>query len=93
MLTNHEPDRNIEDLTDAEIAPTSKKGSAISNERRAQSHRTVGKGAITVKYRLEATRVTADADAEMVVPHSLDLTGKELLCKRPHNLRRFRCWI
>jgi len=68
MLTNHEPDRNIEDLTDAEIAPTSKKGSAISNERRAQSHRTEGKGAITVKYRLEATRVTADADAEMVVP-------------------------
>jgi len=27
-----------------------------------------------VKYRLEATRVTADADAEMVVPHSLDFT-------------------
>jgi hypothetical protein len=46
-----------------------------------------------VKYRLEATRVTADADAEMVVPHSLDLTGKKLLCKRPHNLWRFRCWI
>jgi hypothetical protein len=34
----------------------------------------VGKGAITVKYRLEATRVTADADAEM--PHSLGLTPK-----------------
>jgi hypothetical protein len=29
-----------------------------------------------VKYRLEATRVTADEDAEMVVPHSLDLTCK-----------------
>jgi luciferase family oxidoreductase group 1 len=29
-----------------------------------------------VKYRLEATRVTADADAEMVVPHSLGLTRK-----------------
>jgi hypothetical protein len=29
-----------------------------------------------VKYRLEATRVTADADAQMVVPHSLDLTCK-----------------
>jgi hypothetical protein len=29
-----------------------------------------------VKYRLEATHVTADADAEMVVPHSLDLTSK-----------------
>jgi len=29
-----------------------------------------------VKYRLEATRVTADADAEMVAPHSLDRTGK-----------------
>jgi len=29
-----------------------------------------------VKYRLEATRVTADADAEMVVSHSLDLTCK-----------------
>jgi len=29
-----------------------------------------------VKYRLEATRVTADADAEMVVPHSLDVTCK-----------------
>jgi hypothetical protein len=28
-----------------------------------------------MKYRLEATRVTADADAEMVVPHSLDLTS------------------
>jgi len=27
-----------------------------------------------VKYRLEATRVTADADAEMVVPHGLDFT-------------------
>ena len=39
-----------------------------------------------MKYRLEATRVTADADAEMVVPHSLDLTCKKLLCKRPHNL-------
>jgi hypothetical protein len=26
-----------------------------------------------VKYRLQATRLTADADAEMVVPHSLDL--------------------
>jgi len=25
-----------------------------------------------VKYRLEATRITADADAEMVVPHGLD---------------------
>ena len=29
-----------------------------------------------MKYRLEATRVRADADAEMVVPHSLDLMGK-----------------
>jgi luciferase family oxidoreductase group 1 len=29
-----------------------------------------------VKYRLEAARVTADADAEMVVPHSLDFTYK-----------------
>jgi hypothetical protein len=29
-----------------------------------------------VEYRLEATRVTADADAEMVVPHSLDLACK-----------------
>jgi len=36
----------------------------------------VGKGAITVKYRLEAARVTADADAETVVPHSLGLTRK-----------------
>src|SRR5882672_2948253 len=36
----------------------------------------VGKGAITVKYRLETTRVAADADAEMVVPHSLGLTCK-----------------
>src|SRR5246127_5976944 len=36
----------------------------------------VGKGAITVNYRLEATRVAADADAEMVVPHSLGLTRK-----------------
>jgi luciferase family oxidoreductase group 1 len=30
-----------------------------------------------VKYRLEATRVTADEDAEMVVPHSLDVTCKK----------------
>jgi hypothetical protein len=29
-----------------------------------------------VKYRLEGTRVTADADAEMVVPHSPDVTCK-----------------
>jgi len=29
-----------------------------------------------VKYRLEATRVTADANAEMVVPHSVDLRCK-----------------
>jgi hypothetical protein len=29
-----------------------------------------------VTYRLEATRVTTDAEAEMVVPHSLDLTYK-----------------
>ena len=29
-----------------------------------------------MKYGLEATRVTADADAEMVVPHSLDLRCK-----------------
>jgi hypothetical protein len=29
-----------------------------------------------VKYRLEATRVAADADAEMVAPHSLGLTRK-----------------
>jgi hypothetical protein len=29
-----------------------------------------------VKYRLEATRVTADANAEMVVPHSVDLSCK-----------------
>ena len=29
-----------------------------------------------MKYRLEATRVTADADAEMVVPHRLGLTRK-----------------
>jgi luciferase family oxidoreductase group 1 len=36
----------------------------------------VGKGAITVKYRLEATRVAAGADAEMVAPHSLGLTRK-----------------
>ena len=36
----------------------------------------VGKGAITVNYRLEATRVAADADAETVVPHSLGLTRK-----------------
>jgi hypothetical protein len=28
-----------------------------------------------VKYRLEATRVTADADAKMVVLHSFDLTS------------------
>jgi len=48
----------------------------MSNERRVQSHRMVGKGAITVKYKLEATRVAADADAGMVVPHSLGLTRK-----------------
>jgi luciferase-like monooxygenase len=58
------------------LSPDQKKSSATSNERRAQSNRIVGKGAITVKYRLEATRVTADADAEMVVPHGLDLTCK-----------------
>ena len=29
-----------------------------------------------MNYRLEATRVTADAGAEMVVPHSLGLTCK-----------------
>ena len=29
-----------------------------------------------MKYRLEATRLTADADAQMAVPHSLDLTCK-----------------
>jgi len=29
-----------------------------------------------VKYGLETTRVTANADAEMVVPHSLDFTRK-----------------
>jgi hypothetical protein len=29
-----------------------------------------------VKYRLGATRVTADAEAEVVVPHSLDVTCK-----------------
>ena len=28
-----------------------------------------------MKYRLEAARVTAEADAEMLVPHSLDLTS------------------
>jgi len=28
-----------------------------------------------VKYRLEAACVTAEADAEMLVPHSLDLTS------------------
>jgi hypothetical protein len=32
-----------------------------------------------VKYILEATGVKADADVEMVVPHSLDLTGKTRL--------------
>ena len=32
-----------------------------------------------MKYRLEATGVKADADVEMVVPHSLDLTGKTTL--------------
>ena len=36
----------------------------------------VGKGAITVKYKLEARRVAADADAEMIAPHSLGLTRK-----------------
>ena len=36
----------------------------------------VGKGAITVKSRLEAARVTADAGAETVVPHSLGLARK-----------------
>ena len=41
-----------------------------------------------MKYRLEATRVTADADAEMVAPHSLDVTCKRLAgivpdCRHP----------
>ena len=29
-----------------------------------------------MKYRLEATRVTADTHAQTVAPHNLDLTGK-----------------
>jgi hypothetical protein len=32
-----------------------------------------------VKYRLEATRVTADTDAKMVAPLSLDVTCKTML--------------
>ena len=32
-----------------------------------------------MKYRLEATGIKADADVEMVVPHSLDLTGETTL--------------
>ena len=39
-----------------------------------------------MKYKLKATRVTADAGSEMVVPHSLDLTYKTTTLKRPHNL-------
>jgi hypothetical protein len=35
----------------------------------------VGERAITAKCRLEATRFTADADAEIVVPHSLGVTS------------------
>ena len=46
-----------------------------------------------MKYRLEAARVTADADAEMVVPRSLGLTRKTLQYEPLHNLYPFRCWI
>jgi len=52
------------------LSPDQQKSSAISNERRAQPHRITGKGA------MEATRVTAQADAELVVPHSLGLSCK-----------------
>ena len=36
-----------------------------------------------MKYRLEAMRGTADTDAEMVVPHSLDLTCKTTTLQAP----------
>jgi hypothetical protein len=49
-----------------------------------------------VKYRLEATRAPADAEAEMVVPHSLGLTCKttdmlarEFKAAQSHLRRRF----
>ena len=35
-----------------------------------------------MKYRLEATRVAADAGSEMVVPHILDLTYITTTLKR-----------
>jgi Spy/CpxP family protein refolding chaperone len=52
----------------------------IDLERKTKcGHRMVGEGAITAKCRLEAARVTADADAEMVMPHSLGLTSLKKL--------------
>jgi hypothetical protein len=39
-----------------------------------------------VKYRLEAMRVAADADAEVVVPHRLGLTRKTITTQALHNL-------
>src|SRR5467141_2045978 len=57
-------------------APNSKRSSAISNERRAHSHRMASKGAITVTHRLEITRAAADGGVAAVAPHSLRLTRK-----------------
>src|SRR6266850_2081202 len=57
-------------------APNSKRSSAISNERRAHSHRMANEGAITVTHRLEITRAAADGGVAAVAPHSLGLTRK-----------------
>src|ERR1700674_290605 len=48
----------------------------MSNEPRAQSHRIVSKGAITVTNRSETTCASADAGGEAVVPHNLGITCK-----------------
>src|SRR5260370_34989557 len=58
------------------FATISERSSAISNERRAHSHRRANKGAITVTHRLEITCAAVDGGAETVAPHSLGLTRK-----------------
>ena len=51
------------------LSPEQQKKLSELNELKAQSHRVVSKGVVTVKLGLETTRVTVDAGIESAAPH------------------------
>jgi hypothetical protein len=61
------------------LSPDQQKKLIDLERKQSEAHHMVGGGAITAKCRLEAARVTADVDSEMVMAHSLGITSLKKL--------------